>query len=39
MEMVALEALDKDDLIKFRAINKNHMYTNSPLARLCVEDG
>lgn len=39
MEMVALETLEEDDLIKLRRLIKNHsMYTNSPLAKRLLED-
>ncbi|MEZ7513660.1 glutamate synthase large subunit [Flavobacterium frigidarium] len=39
MEMVALEILEEDDLIKLRRLIKNHsMYTNSPLAKRLLED-
>ncbi|MGO4819250.1 glutamate synthase large subunit [Flavobacterium sp. W22_SRS_FP1] len=39
MEMVALETLEDEDLIKLRRLIKNHsMYTNSPLAKRILED-
>jgi glutamate synthase (NADPH) large chain len=39
MEMVALEKLEADDLIRLRRLIKNHsLYTNSPLAKRILED-
>ena len=39
MEMVALEALEEEDLTKLRRLIRNHsMFTNSPLAKRILED-
>jgi glutamate synthase (NADPH) large chain len=39
MEMVALEKLEADDIIRLRRLIKNHsLYTNSPLAKRILED-
>jgi glutamate synthase (NADPH) large chain len=39
MEMVALEALEQDDLKDLRRLIKNHsLYTNSPLAKRLLDD-
>jgi len=39
MEMVALETLEEDDLIKLKRLIKNQsMYTNSPLAKRILDD-
>jgi glutamate synthase (NADPH) large chain len=39
MEMVALESLEVEDLIKLRRLIKNHaLYTNSPLAKRILAD-
>ncbi len=39
MEMVALEKLEADDLIRLRRLIKNHsLYTNSPLAKRILAD-
>jgi glutamate synthase (NADPH/NADH) large chain len=39
MEMVELETLEDEDLVKLKRLIKNHsMYTNSPLAKRILED-
>jgi glutamate synthase (NADPH/NADH) large chain len=39
MEMVALETLEDEDLVKLKRLIKNHsMYTNSPLAKRILDD-
>lgn len=39
MEMVALETLEEEDLVKLKHLIKNHsMYTNSPLAKRILGD-
>jgi glutamate synthase (NADPH/NADH) large chain len=39
MEMVELETLEDEDLVKLRRLVRNHsMYTNSPLARRILAD-
>ncbi|WP_338408515.1 glutamate synthase large subunit [uncultured Flavobacterium sp.] len=39
MEMVELETLEEDDLVKLRRLIRNHsMYTNSPLAKRILGD-